>query len=133
MFLEKSDVASATDEAVNDIESNFLDNTYDKTSEGIQTNVGTTRIDDAFGVIIGDGETGNFWKDTVSQCREQLNIATTEKEICENVSKEISENIEFYCQRFNMHTNFVTELCKHLEEHLHSLSSTSRYSFKFIE
>ena len=66
MFLEESDMTSASDEAVNDVETNFSDNTYDKTSEGNQTNVPKTRIEDTFGVIIGAGKTGNFWKDAVS-------------------------------------------------------------------
>ena len=112
MFLEENDMTFASDEVVNDVETNFSDITYDKRSEEIQTNVDKARIEDAFGVTIGAGETGHFWKDTVHQCREQLNIATTEKEICKNVSKEISENIEFYCQKFNVPTNAVSQLCK---------------------
>lgn len=120
MFLEEKDVATILEEAVNGVESNFSDNVYDKTSGTSQASIGTKKIEDAFGVIIGTGKTGNFWKDTVCQCREQLNIATTEQEIRDNVLEEISKNIEFYHQKFEMEATVITDFCNNMDEHLHS-------------
>ncbi len=100
MFLEEKNVAAPILEEAVDVrvENHFQDNAYDRTSKKSQTSVGTeniedafgVNIEDAFGVNIGTGTAGNFWNDMVCQCREQLNILTTEKEIRDNVLEEIT-------------------------------------------
>lgn len=120
MFLEEKNVAEPILEENVNVDNHFQDNTYDKISETIQTSVATDRIEDAFGVNIGIGKAGNFWSDMVSQCREQLNIATTEKEIRDSVLEEIDHNIGFYCQKFKMEANFITEMCKNIDDQLHT-------------
>ncbi|CAB4044267.1 PREDICTED: uncharacterized protein LOC105443326 [Paramuricea clavata] len=122
MFLEEKNVAAPILEEAGDVQvkNHFQDNAYDTTSEKSQTSVGTKNIEDAFGVNIGTGTAGNFWNNMVCQCREQLNILTTEKEICDNVLEEINHNIEFYCQKFKMEANYITEMCNNIEDQLHT-------------
>ena len=117
MFLE---INNATD-VESDVENNFsINNLYHSTVQNSQATNSATSFEDVFAdVIIGTGKLGNFWEEIVRQCREQLNVKTTEQELRDSVLSEISEYVVFYSKKFDMQEDVLVDLCRELDDKLH--------------
>ena len=76
MFLEISNVTDIE----SDVENNFsINNLCHSTVQNSQATNSATSFEDVFAdVIIGMGKLGNFWKEIVCQCREQLKCLCNE-------------------------------------------------------
>ena len=79
MLRNVVEINNATD-VESDVENNFsINNLHHSTVQNSQATDSAMSFEDAFtDVIIGMGKLGNFWEEIVCQCREQLNVKTTE-------------------------------------------------------